>query len=482
MKYLIALIFGLALTCRAGAASDGSAWFKNLHRSYTGFAFGDGTIKTISYDMTWIGPKGKIIESDHLTRDALAYRDDAHYVKENTNDSAGFTGSVFWYSDENGFPTKLIGNEVSTRYATDLVETDAITAVPWNYRKDVTESGATLAVVRATLSTGISIDLYIDRATGAYKRVVIDPEGAYQTTLRDITYGEVGPGLKFMSGWKSHDDAASAKNFVLNPIVSDSDLRPPAQTAKWTFGTQPMPIDQTHKRIVIHATVDGVLGTFLLDTGAAGIFLSGDFARRAHLKPIGHGGTETLYGSQRSDIGRVGTFQFGDSTLSNVIVYYGMPTFDTWGPDGLIGYGALAGAHVSLDLKHSTLTLSDASQLGPSPPGGVTVPAGFADGQPTISMMLNKSLELDTIVDTGNPGGVLIPFAIVQAYGLHFSGTYCGNLDALSVGTIRYDSPRACLATGEGRWVLAGMDFLKQFDRVDFDYPVGDIIFYPKKP
>jgi len=29
---------------------------------------------------------------------------------------------------------------------------------------------------------------------------------------------------------------------------------------------------------------------------------------------------------------------------------------------------------------------------------------------------------------------------------------------------------------------LVGMDFLKQFDRIDFDYPAGDIIFYPKKP
>ncbi|HTU69835.1 MAG TPA: retropepsin-like aspartic protease [Candidatus Baltobacteraceae bacterium] len=341
--------------------------------------------------------------------------------------------------------------------------------------------------IRATLSSGMNIDVEADRATGAYKYVILDPGGDYETILKILAYGEVAPGIKMISSWQyeGEDGKTIDENVKLNPIVADSDLHPPPQTAHWSFGaTGVVPITQTHDRLVVHALVNGVLGTFLVDTGADDIYLSGAFARRAGLSPIGHTEVGTLYGTELSDIGKVQTMELGDNTLYDVIVNYGMDEPDPRGPDGLLGYGLFAGARVSIDFKNSTMTFKD-----PIDPAGATsgvrVDASFGDGHASIPMLLNKSLGLDAVIDTGAPGGVVIPSRLLSAYGLHFyqtEGGGCGTIDTLTVASLSYYSPKACVAyQSTGRWILVGMDFLNQFDRVDFDYPDGTVTFFPKK-
>jgi hypothetical protein len=474
----------LLLSPGIGRAED-AAWLKYTHHRYAGFTFGNGTIHTFSYDLTETSG-GKLVLKGHVVRAALAYREDVQWAKENVDSSDGFTGKVFWYSDENGFATRLGGNDVPLTYAEDLIETDAIATLPWTYERTVTEAGADLAVVRVTLDNGFSIDLYVDRATGAYRRVVLDPDGAYEQRLRTITYVEPRPGLRVVAAMQAGDvkDVTTVANIQLNPFVGDADLQPPVRSAQWSFGTSAIPVTLTHDRIVVQATVNGVKGTFLLDTGAAGIFLSGAFARRAHVaQATGHTTLWSLYGAEKSDIGRVDTLQIGDSILAHALVYYGMESPDVWGPDGLLGYGALAGAYVSINLKDATMTLRNATDVDPAAEGGTVVPASFAGGQPVIGMLLNDSLHFDAIVDTGNPGGVVIPAAVVVGYGLRLrGGTYCGQLDTLSIGEIKYESPDACMAMGGGgRILLAGMDFLKKLDRIDFDYPIGALVLFPKK-
>lgn len=483
-KLLGFLFVPLLLFPGTGRAADDATWLKYLHQGYAGFTFGDGTIRTLTYDLTETAD-GKPLLSGHVIREGLAYREDVSWAKENISSSDGFTGSVFWYSDENGFTTRLGGNGVSPTYADDLIETDAIAALPWTYERTETDAGIDLAVARVTLDNGFPIELYVDRASGAYKRIVLDPDGAYRETYKAITYVEPRPGLHVIAAMQGDagKDHTTVANIQLDPLVADADLRPPPRSAQWSFGTSTIPLTLTHDRIVVHATINGVQGTFLLDTGAAGIFLSGDFARRAHIaKATGHTTLSSLYGTVKSDIGHVDSLQIGDSTLSNALVYYGMDSPDVWGPDGLLGYGALAGAYVSIDLKHATMTLRDASDVDPNVAGGTVVPASFAAGQPTIGMLLNNSLHFDAIVDTGNPGGVVIPAAVVVGYGLHLSGgNYCGQLDTLSIGSIKYESPDACMAFGGGgRILLVGMDFLRKFDRIDFDYPVGSLVLFPK--
>ena len=486
--FVAMLVFAFALP--VSAAEPDAQWLKQIHRAYTGFTFGDGTLRTLTYEERAIANKdNKVVEASHVVRAGLAYRYDFHHVKENINDSTGFTGNVFWYSDQNGFTTRIASNIASPTYGKDLVFTDAIAALPWVYQRTVNEGGAKVALVRATLSNGMNIDLAVDTATGAYKRVVLDPNGDYETDLNILAYSEIAPGVKIISSWQydGEDGKTVGDHFAFNPVVADHDLHPPDKTAHWSYGPSgSVPVTLAHDRVVVHATVNGVLGTFLIDTGADAIYLSGAFARRAHLTPIGHTDVATLYGTQKSDVGVVKTLELGDSTLHDVTVNYGMDEPDTWGPDGLLGYGVFADAYVSLDFKSSTLSLRDPLSVDPNAAAGVHVNGSFGDGQPTIPMLLNKSLGLDGMVDTGNPSGVVLPKRLLSGYGLRFyqsDGSHdCGHLDTLAVGTLTYDAPAACVAyDSTGRWVLTGMDFLRGFDRVDFDYPNGQLIFFPKK-
>lgn len=275
-------------------------------------------------------------------------------------------------------------------------------------------------------------------------------------------------------------------NFEKNPTVADADLHPPAQTAHWDFGpTGVVPFTSPHHRIIVHATVNGVLGTFLVDSGAAEMFISGNFARRAGLTPIGHSKAYSLYGTEKTTIGKISTFTLGDSTLHDVLVDYGTAEFDTDGADGLLGYGLFGGADIMVDFKNGTLTIRDPAVAASAPSdGGTHVKASFGTGQAMIPMTLDKSVLFDTVVDTGNPDLVLIPDRQITRHALRFyahdARADCGYIDTLTVGTLSYDHPRACQMYGSDRWLLVGMDFLKKFDRVDFDYPNGELVFYPK--
>src|SRR5215469_13362656 len=121
-----ALILALNVVCPARAEDD-ATWLKTKHRAFAGFTFGDGTIRSMSYDERVMrkGEKDPVTIS-HVKRVGLVYRADALQVKANETDHTGFTGNLFWYSDESGQTTKLGGNTVSPKYGWDLVWTDAI--------------------------------------------------------------------------------------------------------------------------------------------------------------------------------------------------------------------------------------------------------------------------------------------------------------------------------------------------------------------
>lgn len=462
---------------------------KQQHRAYTGYSFGDGTIQTLKYKERGAKRDGKPVFESTIVRAGLAFRENTHGVKQNIDTSQGFTGKVFWYSDQNGFTGPVADASTGNIYAKDLLQTDAIAALPWTYRGSATEDGIKVAVVRATLTDGLNIDLHVDTADGAYHRMIIDPGGDYEERVRILKYSEIAPGVRVISSWQTADDDPTTvvdSDFQKNPLVADAELHPPPQKATWDFGaTGVVPFTSRHNRIIVRAVVNGVPGTFLLDSGAADIFISGNFARRAGLKPIGHSEAYSLYGSQKTDIGTISSFTLGDSTLHNVTVNYGTAEFDTDGSDGLLGYGLFGGADITIDFRNNTLTLRDpALAAAASSPDGTHVKASFGSGQAMIPMVLDKSILFDAVIDTGDPSLVVIPSDQLVRHGLRFyagSGLdQCGHIDTLSIGTISYDHPRACQAWGDGRWLLVGMDFLKEFDRVDFDYPNGELVFYQK--
>lgn len=462
---------------------------KALHRAYVGYTFGDGKIRTMSYDETTQVTGEKEPQSvQHVKRGGLVFRIDTDSTKENTTYYGGFTGNVFWYADENGQTTRLTGNEIFPIYGEDLVWTDAITTLPWSHRDYAQDGGVRLDIVRVTLNGGMPIDVYVDTATGAFKRIVIDSGGDYEEDVRIDSYAEPQPGLHIPDKWHFNGSRSTQlrSKFQINPILEDSAFHPPAAGVQWTFGSDaPIPMELTKERIVIAATVNGVVGHFLLDTGADSMYLTGDFARRAKIVATGHAFASTLYGTEKTDLGKA-TIQVGDNILKDATIYYGMRGFDNEGPDGLLGYGLFASTNLSIDFDAKTFSITNADQPV-LPSDAIRLDASFGDGQPSIPMVLEGRVHADVILDTGDPEGVVFPYHLVPEYGLHLApgkhgaGMTCGDLDSLTLGTFVYQSPYGCASTGGGRWVLAGLDFLRTFHRVDFNYRTGTIVFYPKK-
>jgi len=135
-----------------------------------------------------------------LLRYGIAFRETIEDARGLENDS-GFTGNVFWTTNSNGFTVRPVG-EVA-RY---LIDEQALfgeltgTYTP-QLLKHETVDGVDTAVLRLTSSVPFPMDVYIDPATGAFKRAVIDPGGKYEQVVNGLQYTEV-QGKRFISAWR----------------------------------------------------------------------------------------------------------------------------------------------------------------------------------------------------------------------------------------------------------------------------------------
>ncbi|MBV8727488.1 MAG: retropepsin-like domain-containing protein, partial [Candidatus Eremiobacteraeota bacterium] len=385
---IIALLSALCfITQFAPARADDASTLLAKHKAYTGWQFGDESLKTS--EMTETVTRGDTVEKrQRIRRIGLLYRIDSRDVKAGIDSSIGFTGNLFWYSDENGFTVPLIGDPAKSSLAEDLFFTDAITQLPWNIVRSEHRWNKPYTVVRVEQPNAFPMEVYVDPESGAYGGVVIDPKGDSETTIQVVDYRSDGD-KRFISHWKFD---SSRRIFALGDIkagapVTAQDLHPPPQTARWDFkNSNPFPIRLTGERVVVKARVNGVEGSFLLDSGAASIFLSGAFARRAGLKAIGHSESYSLFGAEKVDIGNAATFEIGENVLHDVKVYFGPGEFDKDGPDGLLGFALLASSFVTIDFEHSTLQIQDPTAVNPGSVQGVHIAVDLSDGTPTTLM------------------------------------------------------------------------------------------------
>ncbi|MBV8345854.1 MAG: retropepsin-like domain-containing protein [Candidatus Eremiobacteraeota bacterium] len=285
-----------------------------------------------------------------------------------------------------------------------------------------------------------------------------------------------------------------------NVPISNDDLHPPTQRATWKFASQqPFPIEVTARRVLVDAKVNGLNGRFILDTGANAIFLNRSFADRAKVTKLNVTGvTVGLYGSEPSDTRRADTIEIGGNVLSNVVVE--APDFDSadyrgldrQNYDGLLGYDVFAGARVGVDFQGQIMTITDPAASQPDP-AGLNVLTDTSSWIPTIPMTLNRSIEVDAMLDTGNPAAIVFGPDLLYKYHLRMArnigvragmgSVECGNVDTLQIGPITYYGEMACkLDTGlvTGRRILLGLDFLRHFTVV-FDYPRGRLFLQPMR-
>lgn len=492
LAWLAVAVLAAAGVARSATAVSQDAQAQALlakHRAYVGWQFGDGTFKSMRITGEVTDEQGEKTERFTLLSKGLVYHDVYTEIKlANVTSHAGFTGNLFWRSDFNGFTTPIYGERAKFLASFTLLQQEGTTELPASFVENKTVDGKSVGVVRVTLENGAAIDLAVDPQTGAYVQATIDPDGANETTYHILSYHDILPGKRMMSGYRIDDGKRiyTFDNFEPNVAVSDADLHPPAPTAAWSFGSaDSFPITLTPNRILIDGTVNGVKGRFILDTGATAIALDETFADRAKVETLkGKSEAATMYGMIPTRARRAATIAFAGSTLHNVLVFsedfrrHDYRGLDRLGYDGLIGYDLFAGAIVKLDLYGSKMALLDpAGDL--SGTHGLPLLVDLSAGVPAIPMTLNKKIAVNALLDTGNPGVVFYGPDLVRKRHLKiFAG--CGNIESLTIGPITYAGQEACEWGFAADNMLLGYDFLKHFDYV-FDYPHGVIYMTPNK-
>ena len=484
MKYVIAaLMIAAPFLVPSVARADYADSLQAMHRRAVGYTFDDGTLRTLRY-VDEDRDKNELRARTSVAEIGMVYRRNVDDIKAKAGYSFGFTGNVFWYSDENGFTVQVRGDSAKLRFDSQLVETDAVATLPWKYLRMDKLDGKDVAVVRVEPKNSFALELFIDPTSALYRQVTVDPKGDYERNIHVLDHAEVN-GKKFISKLRYDDDQAvhTRSNFSINPILADTDLHPPMQTASWEFkNPDPFPIEVKHDRILVKAKVNGIEGLFMLDSGASNILVSGKFARRAGLKATGHSEVGGPSIDAKVDVGLADTIEIGGNTMHNVSVSFGTEELDEFAPDGLLGFDVFAGSVVTFDATHNTLRLQDPISVDVAAIEGIHAQVDLADGSPSVPMRIGDAVTLNAILDTGDPKYVLIPWDLPTKYGLRMrGGNECGELDNLILGPITLKSPGACRGYMDGRTALVGLPFFQGFDSVVFAYPSAELIFVPKQ-
>jgi predicted aspartyl protease len=487
----------------AGASDSDAAALLAKHRAYAGWAAGDGAIKTLRE--TGEGRRdGKVTVTLAGLRKGAAFRSS---IQEEIGEfEIGFTGRVFWQSNENGFTIQTLGDPVKYLITELALENEELTALPGTIQRQATVGGVRTTVVRVIPGPGLPIDLYIDPQTGAYARYVIDPNGKYETSVDVLDFTDVGGGKRVISSWRytGGKTVYTYTKIEANGEVTDAELHPPTQTASWTFGppTETVPIEVTDTRIFVNAVVNGHPGRFVFDTGADGIAFTDSFARSVGAKRIGATEISGIGGGARANVYRVDTVALGSSTLHNVIIATGLDESlrDDEHYDGFVGFDLLAGAIVDVNLDEKTMRILDPAKVAPDHTQGLTAHVDLSTGQPRVPMTVAGHVPVLGTLDSGNTFYVLFSNELIQRDHVGFfqdpssaldrvqffgvNGTEsdpCGNLQSLELGPIVYRPVPACASESfSHNDVLLGFNFVKAFNYV-FDYPDGEILMTPRK-
>lgn len=518
-----ALIAG-SLTLPGTAAADDNAAAALLakHKTYVGWEFGDGTFKTLRLHERWTRTGAA---SDETLASLLVVEAGPIYRAE-TDDrdgsitSQGFTGSVFWESDGNGFTRpdySSYRNFVISRYA---LFNEGTTPLPGTMQGPGTIDGTSFPVVRVKPPNGDAIDLYVDPQTGGYRRAVVDPGGSYETTYDIVGYTEIVSGKRYVSGYRVHGGTYTVTKVEPNVAVAPEDFHPPAPRATWDFANStPFRIEVKPHAIFVDATVNGVAGHFIIDTGAGSIFLSNEFADRAHLQTIkpefvaGRGiGPDPI----KMRVRRAATIKIGGNTLSNVDVTTSRFDWvmDDERADGLIGFPLMAGAVVKINTSDKLMTISDPATTTIDQSYGIPIRVDLSGTIPIVPMVIDGRVTVNALLDSGDGSTVAMAQELVSkrhipmlaSNGVYLSrddpdsGTAiqnyvqshiiavgvggeelesCSTVSSIALGPINYQGTYACTSPSiHGDNIIVGYDFLKNFDMV-FDYHDGLLLLKP---
>ena len=518
---VLAALLGAALISVLG--NDASVLLAK-HTQYVGWQAGDPSVQ--GWNASGMRTNGHANDTFAEKRSGIAYRDTLTAAGGRVSIQMGFTGTMLWQSDPNGYLVKQAGTPAQVAYDLNIIRAETLGSV-----SDLTVAGS--AQVRGTTTTILTakpvgappVDIYEDPNTGAFLQAIIDPNGPARTVVSIDAYAEVAPGKKAVSQW-----TVGSAQYTLTSIsaahVADAELIAPQPTATWTFGDQSVPVDlfdlsagSQRYQPRVNLTVNGITGVFVLDTGTQSIVLFGDFAGRAGITAIDGADFSPFSGNPRyQGYGLVQTLTAGNSTMHNVIVdRIADPNNHI---AGLLGYDFYAGVIAEIDISSHRMQLYNPASVQPTvPSGGFAFPLDLTSHRPVIGMRLSGKAYGFPYFSTGEPYfmllsqhlresgavsasdmstehfnpssgrsgylGTAIESDPVQLGYSDYTGAYgvgnCVLLHEALIGPYRYQSPPLCFVGsgvfGEDSGAI-GNDFLRHFDWT-IDYPDAKFVLTP---
>jgi predicted aspartyl protease len=498
------------------AAADGARDALARHAAYAGHP--DGVVLTYrtaaaAKASASPGPSDAAgPERDFGPSEQTTYRHGLFYHEidrgQGVSTESGFDGRAYWASNENRYTVALY--EEAQRRA---ITANAVDAGAFDETTDVQQRGAQTIdgtqydVVRVTPRGGIAADVAIDRTSGAFGQVTYDPDDRYnRIVVRILGYTEIAPGVRVPTSYRyDRDRTATLLRGAARPPTDAEMQRPAAPTAVWSFGNgAPVRFDIERgtwagQAVIVHASINGKPGTFLLDSGASQVLLYRPYADALGLTMLGtttfsgvNGGTRT------ARFARAESISVGDNTLSNVVLAISPREPGEHGTiDGILGFDLLAGALVHVDLVKEVMEFGDPAQMMATvPKNGYAFSVNLSDGTPEVRIKVGAASTRATF-DTGNDFNVVLSENLTKTgrvVGLLFSTIFfagvdgianepasCYKLNEIVIGPFRYQNSLTCFGServfgSDGG--LIGFDFLRHFDWT-FDYSRSRLILAP---
>ena len=286
---------------RAGAQAADAASLLAKHRAYAGWTAGDGTLTSWralrshasrhASDATAAqpaaAPRANLIEA----RRGSIYRVTYHGLGD-LQDDAGFTGRANWDSDYNANLVVHFEDQARADLSRNAVFADTVSTLPGTLHASAKIDEAQFDVVRVTPNGGYPVDLYVG-SDGAYRRAVIAPDVAQRREEVDIdSYAEALPGKRVIGSYRYGGGLPySLVSIEGNPALPDSDLLPPRPRSHWTFAADnSLPVTIVHHQdfgeaAQVQASINGHIGTFLVDSGSSGTLLFEPYADTIGSRP-----------------------------------------------------------------------------------------------------------------------------------------------------------------------------------------------------
>ena len=180
--------------------------------------------------------------------------------------------------------------------------------------------------------------------------------------------------------------------------------------------------------IILPVTINGQPHRLMLDSGAAGSFLTGDAARslklslKGNFPALGYGGVAKSGVATNAKVELPGAVSLNGLTLRVI----DDPTVTSAlsakaGVDGALGYDLFTRFVVTIDYPHKTLTLTDPDsyQLPALTPGrDVVLPLKLELQTPTVKAAVDGRKPASFLIDTGDAGGIHLFSQYAKSQGL----------------------------------------------------------------